>query len=70
MDTDLQKGMASDNAQEPFQAFSPVLDDLVRETVREHFSRERRNIDSGRFVLEDIAESLEIGVSATDEGVA
>jgi hypothetical protein len=62
--------MAGDDAQEPLQPFSPALDDLVGESVREDLSWERRDVDPCGFVLQDIAEGFEVGVAPSYYGMA
>ncbi len=62
--------MACHDAQEALEALPPGLDDLIREPVREDFSRERGDVDAGRFVLEDVAERLKVRVAPADERVA
>lgn len=62
--------MPSDNAQEPFQALPPALDDFVGEAVREHLAWQGWDVDACGFVLEDVAECLEVGVAAPDRRMA
>jgi len=62
--------MSSNNSQEPLQPFSPALNDLIRESVREHLARQRRNIDARRLALQYVAKCLEIGVAPAHNRMA
>lgn len=68
--THLQKGVSRYYAQEPFKALPSAFDDFVGEAVREHLAWQGRDVDACGFVLEDIAECLEVGVAAPDCGMA
>ena len=62
--------MASNDAQKPLQALPPALNDLVRKSIREYLAGQGRDIYSGGFALEDIAESFEIGVASAHNGMS
>lgn len=61
--------MSSHDLQEPLQSLTAVLDYIVAEPVREDFAREWRDGHARAFALEDVAEVLEVGVAAADDGV-
>lgn len=61
--------MSHYDLQKPLQPFPSMLNHIIAEPVREHFSWERRNGDARGLALEDVAEVLEVGVSAADDGV-
>jgi len=62
--------MPSNDAQKPLQTLSSALNNLIREAIREDFAWECWDVDSRRFMLEDVAEGFEIGVSPADERMA
>ena len=66
----LEQGMASDDAEETLETFSPGLDDLVGEAICEDLAWESGDVDTGGLVLEDVTEGLKVGVSPADERVA
>jgi hypothetical protein len=61
--------MACNNAQEPLEALPSALNDLVGEAVCEHLARKRWDVHAGRFVLENIAECLEVRIAPAHERV-
>lgn len=61
--------MPSDDLQEALQTLAAVLDDVVTEPVGENLPGERGYSDARALALQDIAEILEIGVSAAHDGV-
>lgn len=62
--------MSSNNAQKPFQSLSPALNHLIRESVRKYFSGQRRNINAGRFMLENVTEGFKVRVASPDDGLS
>lgn len=59
--------MASDDLQEPLQPLPPMLNHIIAEPVREHLPRQWRDRHPRALPLENIAEVLEIGVSAAHD---
>ena len=43
--TDLQQRVSGDDLEEPLEPLPPLVDRIVREAVREHLARKRRNVD-------------------------
>lgn len=66
----LQKRVTSDNREEPLEALTARLDDLIREAVREDLAREWGDVHARRFALEDITEGFEVGVAPAYSGLA
>jgi hypothetical protein len=61
--------MAGNDAQKPFQTFSPTLYHLIREAVCKDFTRKGRDVDTSRFMFEDVAESFKVGISTPNKRV-
>lgn len=59
--------MARNNLQKPLQPFPPVLNHLIAKAIREYLSGQRRDRDTRRLALENVAEVFEIGVPATND---
>ena len=68
--SNLQERMTSNNTQEPLQAFSPRLDDLIWESVGKNLAWKRGDIDSCGFMFKNIAESFEIRVAPANYRMA
>jgi hypothetical protein len=62
--------MPDHDLQEPLQALTSVLDDVVAEAVGKHLSRQRGDGDAGGLALEDVAEVLKVRVAAAHDGGA
>lgn len=62
--------MTSNYTQKSFQAFSPGLDNFIRKSVGEYFARERWDVDAGRLMFKDIAESFKVRVTPSNERMA
>ena len=62
--------MPGNDAQEPLETLPPALNDLVREAIREHLPRERRDVHTRGFVLEDVAEGFKVGVAPAHKGMS
>ena len=62
--------MARHDRQEPLQTLAPALDNLIREPVREDLAGKGWDVDPRGFVLEDVAECLEVRVPPADDRVA
>ena len=62
--------MSCDDGEEPLEALTAGLDDLVREAVREDLSGEGRDIHASGLALEDITERLEVRVPPANDRVA
>jgi hypothetical protein len=60
----LQQRVSDDNLQEALEALAAVLDHVVGEAVCQDLARQRRDGDARRLALEDVAEGLELVVSA------
>jgi len=58
------------NLQESLQAFSPVLNHIITESIRKHLSRQRWNRDSRRLSLQDVAEVLKVRVAPPHTAVS
>lgn len=56
--------MPSHNLQESLKSLTPVLNDVVTESVRENLARQRGNSHPRALALEDITEILKVGVAA------
>jgi hypothetical protein len=65
----LQQRVASYYLQKALQAYPPVLNHIVRETVCEDLARQGWYCYARRFSLEDVAESFEFAVSAAYDRV-
>lgn len=61
--------MPRNNLKESLQPLPPMLNHVIRKPVRKHFPWQRWDGDSCAFPLEDVAEVLEVRVSAADDGV-
>jgi hypothetical protein len=61
--------MANHNLQKPLQALSAMLDHIVAEPIRKHFSRQRRDRDARALALQDVAEVFEVAVPAAHAAV-
>ena len=68
--TNLQQRMSSNNTQKPLQSLSPALNHLIRESIRKYFSGQRRNINAGRFMLENVAKGFKVRVAPPDDGLS
>ena len=68
--TYLKQRVSSDDGQEPLEALTTGVDNLVREAVREDIAGEGRDGHARGLALEDITEGLEVGVASSDGGVA
>ena len=64
----LQQRMPNHNLQEALQAFPPVLNHVVRESVGKDLARQRWNGDARRLALENVAKVFKVGVAAADGG--
>ena len=58
--------MSGNDSKETFKALSTSVDDLVRETVREDFAGEWRDVDAGGLAFEDVTEGFEVAVASSD----
>lgn len=65
----LQKRVSGDDLEEALQTFAAMLDDVVAEPVGENLPWQWGYRDTRAFALEDIAEILEIRVTAAHDGV-
>lgn len=61
--------MSGDDLEEALQTFAAMLDDVVAEPVGENLPWQWGYRDTRAFALEDIAEILEIRVTAAHDGV-
>lgn len=61
--------MSGDDGQETFKTLTAGLNNLIRESVREDLAWQGRDVDPGRFTLEDVTESLEVAVASPHHGV-
>jgi len=68
--TSLQQWMTNNNLQEPLQSLPPMLNHIIAKPVREDLSWQRRNRDSRRLALQNVAEVLEVGIASADRGMA
>ena len=66
----LQKRMSNNDLQEALQPSPPFFDHAVVETVEVDFTRQCGNRNTRALALEQIAEDLEVRVSATHFGTA
>jgi len=62
--------VARNDAEEALEALASGFDDLIRKSVGKDFAWEWRDVHSGGFVLEYIAERLKIRIAPTHERVA
>ena len=60
--------MPHHNLQEPLQTLTSVFDDIIREPIREDFSRQWRDRHPRTLPLEDVPEMLKVRVAAADGG--
>lgn len=60
--------MPHDDLEEALESLSAVLNDIVGESVGEHFAWKRRYSNAGRFSLKNIPKRLEIRVAAANRG--
>lgn len=67
--TYLKKWVASNNAQEPLETLPSALNDLFGEAVCEYLARKGRDVNTSGFMLENIAEGLEVRVASAHEGM-
>lgn len=58
--------MAYNNLHKSLQSFSAVLNHVIAKTICEDLSWQRRNSNSSRFPLQDVAEVFEIRVSSAN----
>ena len=68
--TNLKQWMSRNDAEEALEALASGFDHLIGKPVCEDFAGERRNVHSGGFVLQYIAERLKVGIPPTHERVA
>ena len=68
--THLQQRVSRNDRQEPLEALTAGLDDLVREAVREDLAGEGRDVDARRLALEDVPEGLEVRVAPPHDRVS
>jgi hypothetical protein len=59
--------MARNNSQEAFKTLPSRLDHLVREPIRKHLAWQDRDVDSRRFSLKNVSESLKIGITSSND---
>lgn len=52
--------MTSYDLEEPFETFAASLNDLVGKAVREHLSRQRRDVHSCAFAFQDVSKGFKV----------
>lgn len=61
--------MSRHNLQEPLQPLPPMLNHIIRESIRKHLSWKWWDCDACGLALKDVAEVLEVGVASANLGL-